>query len=525
MSTNGMKVFVGTVFILILLPMVNTLLIKKDVAPLYGVSSEYTRPEFSLSSFQDGSYQKQYEAFCSRGFRGYNFTMRALNEMRFRLFDEAGNIVVCKDGSVIFEQYIDEYLGLSGTHYCSPEYLDRLAEQLSRISTLAESTGKELVVVVTPSKADFISEQIPDKYYYMNSVYAQEQRGSRQLVERMEEAGITYIDSVALLQSRDGEFPVFTETGIHWTRDAALQVIAALADCLKDRGYSLKQIEVTGREVSAIPQRGSLNNDDDLWLLMNLFSRKETTYIYPIEEEQIPLHYDMPAVFLQGGSYTFTLLEILADHDVIRDLNFLFYDIALYDYNEDRKDIAGLTDAAIFEKVRDSDIILLEVNEECVYNMGSGFLPVLEGLLSAQQYEPDNAQREFQVGFKGFGPWESANDISWRWAYGNNALLTFSNVPLDAGIYATFWVPYSGYLTQNSSCGKSVDIDVFVNGEFYKQYTCSEDSIFDVQVDKSKLTATGENIIEIRSPYTMRIDTQSGAKIVSVQVLAAGRTA
>lgn len=403
MNTKVMKVFVGTVFILILLPMVNTLLIKKDALALYGVSGEYVRPEFSLSSFQDGSYQQQYEAYCARGFSGYNFAMRALNEMRFCLFDEAGNIVVCKDGSLIFEHYIDEYLGLSSTHYCSSEYLDELASQLERISRLAESIGKELVVVVTPNKADFISEQIPDKYYDMNSVYTQEQRGSRQLVERMENAGITYIDSAALLQARDWEFSVFTETGIHWTREAALQVVNALTNCLRDRGYSLKQIEVTGREAFAVPQRGSLNNDDDLWLLMNLFSEKDTTYSYPIEVEQIPPHYDMPAVFLQGGSYTFTLLEILADHDIIRDLNFLFYDIALYDYNEERKDLAGLTDATIIEKVHDSDIILLEVNQECVYNMSSGFLPVLEEILSAQQRESVDTQGEFLVGFKGFG--------------------------------------------------------------------------------------------------------------------------
>ncbi len=524
------KAFIGIVFLLVSFPMLNTMFLKKDIGPLSGVDDTYTQPAFSLSAFWDGTYQQQFETYCSYGFSGYRFAMRALNEFRFRLFDEADDIVVCKDGSVIFEHYLDEFLGLSGTHFCSPDYLDETAARLRRISALAESAGKELVVVITPNKADFIAEQIPDRFYQMDRAYGQEQRGRRQLTARLDQAGIAYVDSAELLQSHEYPFPVFPQTGIHWTREAAIQAVDALIDCLEDGGYTLKRIGVEGREEQACPRRGYMNSDDDIWQLMNIFSTKETTYSYPIETELIPESYDLPAVFVQGGSFTFTLLELLADHDIVRDLDFLFYDIALYDYDRNRSAISGLDDPSIRAKVQDSDVILLEVNEEKIYDMGSGFLPVLEEILAGPPAASPEQGGELQIAFRDMGPWESANGVSWRWAYGNDALLVCSNVGPDDGIAVSFWVPYSGYVAQDPSCGESVDIDVYVNGKPYTRYRCSQDSIFDVTVDSSWLVPGRDNTIEIRSPYTMRtgaqgVDPPGGVvqKEVSVQILSAGR--
>lgn len=273
-----------------------------------------------------------------------------------------------------------------------------------------------------------------------------------------------------------------------------------------------------------------MNSDDDIWQLMNIFSTKETTYSYPIETELIPESYDLPAVFVQGGSFTFTLLELLADHDIVRDLDFLFYDIALYDYDRNRSAISGLDDPSIWAKVQDSDVILLEVNEEAIYNMGSGFLPVLEEILAGPPAASPEQGGELQIAFRDMGPWESANGVSWRWAYGNDALLVCSNVGPDDGIAVSFWVPYSGYVAQDPSCGESVDIDVYVNGKPYTRYRCSQDNIFDVTVDSSWLVPGRDNTIEIRSPYTMRtgaqgVDPPGGVvqKEVSVQILSAGR--
>lgn len=518
-----MLLVVGAVFLMTLFPAVNTALIKKDAGPLVGVGNEYVMPEFTLSAFRDGTYQSQFEKAYSKGFSGYRAAMRALNELRFRLFGEVGNTVACKDGSVIFENYIEEYLGLSETHYCTEEYLDQLTAQLERIRDLAEMQGKRLVVVVTPNKAGFIADQIPDRYYRMEQVYTAAQRGAPQLVARMEEAGIDYVDGVTLLQSQEWEFDVFPETGIHWTREAAMQVVDELIDCWESDGTRLKRVEGVGRVQETEPRRGSKNNDDDVWLLMNIFSDPKTQYTYPVEETVIPENYDTPAVFVQGGSFSYSINELLTDHDVVRDLNFLFYAQSLYDYQGDAAPVADLWDASIRQKVRDSDIILLEVNEGAVYSMGAGFYPVLEEILRGGIYASAPVEKAFQVQYRGMGPWESANGVNWRWAYGKNAMLVFEGaLPTDT-LQVQFWVPYTQYTAQGLAAGEAVELEVYVNGSRYQTVSCTQDLVFHVQIDSSRLIAGQDNVVEIRSPYTFPANTYYGMKDLSVQILGAWR--
>lgn len=283
---------------------------------------------------------------------------------------------------------------------------------------------------------------------------------------------------------------------------------------------ALKRVVENGRETQSTPRRGSKNNDDDVWLLMNIFSSKDTEYTYPIEEEVIPEGYGAPTIFIQGGSFSYTIGELLTDHDIGRDVNFLFYAQTLYNYEGDGMAVVDLWDATIQQKVRDSEIILLEVNEEAVYNMGSGFYPVLEELLAEPIPETNG---EFQVQFRGMGPWESANGVTWRWAYGNSAMLVFENVQPTDTLQVSFWVPFSAYTANDPSCESSVDIDVYLNGQLYQTMTCNEDWIFYTQINSGDLKPGQDNVVEIRSPHTFLGGTIYGTKALSVQILGAGR--
>lgn len=516
-------VFVVLIFAFVLLPVLNSFLLKKDAAPLMGVDNEYTLPAFSARSFLSGDYQAQFEDSFSHGFSGYSLSMRTLNELRYQMFDQAGDKVVCKDGSVIFESYLQEYLGLSPVYNCSDEYLDNLAAQLTKINALAKANGKLLSVVVTPNKADFVTDQIPDRYLAMERLYEEQDRGIYRLLDRLADTDISVVNSADILRARDWPFDLFPQTGIHWTREAGLQAFDALLDTWEDAGdWNLKRIAVSDREYETTPRRTSLNNDDDLWLLMNVFSKLDTRYSYPVEEELIPEKYDLPAVFVQGGSYSYTLCELLADHDIAKDVNFLFYAQSLYDYEENMTPVQSFYDEAIAQKVRESDIILLEVNEQAVNNMGAGFYPVLQELLAQNPSAAENG--DFQVQFRGFAPWETANDVSWRWAYGNNAMLVFENTQPDDALEVNFWVPYSYYTNDNGPLTEPITLEVYLNSSRIQELTCNGDEIFTVRIPAEKLIHGQDNIVEIRCPYTFKAMT-SGEKEVSVQVLSAGRAA
>lgn len=512
------RVLIAVFAICIGFPAVNTLMFKKDSLPLVGVSDQSAFPEFTMGSFYNGSFQKQFEDSFSHGFSGYRTYMRIFNELRFQAFGEAGDTVVMKDGSVIFESYIDEYLGLSNQYACSDEYLEQLTGQLKRISDLAQARGKELLVYVTPNKAEFFADRIPDKYWKMKRYYDEEERSVYKLIAGMEENGIAYVDGAALLKSQEYDFDLFPQTGIHWTQEAALQVFDEILNSLESKGFTLKHVTTDSREVESVPRSNSMNKDDDVWQLMNIFSTKETTYSYPVVKEQIPQKYDLPAIFAQGGSFSYNINEAFANYDIAKDINFLFYNQSLYNYEQTMQPVRDLHDPVIQQKVCESDIILLEVNEQAVNGMGSGFLPILEEIL-AQNTETQNA--DFTVEYRGIGPWQTHEGISWRWAYGNNALLVFKNA-WDTAIEVSYWIPYSYYCANNESVPENIEVEVWLNGEYYRSEICNADMIFTLVISADDLQKNCDNTVEIRTPYTIPGTSATGETPFSCQILYAG---
>lgn len=514
-----MMVFVILIFGLTLVPVVNNVFVHKDAAPLYGLDNSKKLPEFSFADFWEGSFQKNFEDAFSHGFSGYRLFMRTLNEMRYRLFQLDGDKTVCKDGSLIFTNYLEEYLGLSSDYKCSDEYLDGLVEELTRLNALAESRDKQIFVLVTPSKAGFIEEQIPSKFLKMERLYNEGDRAVHRLTVRMEKAGIPFLDSAPLLHG-DHPFDIFPQGGIHWTREAALHIVNAMCKELEQRGsISMKHIAVTGRRTQSVPWQRSLNQDNDLDLLMNKFSSVKTEYSYPLEEVDIPDDYILPAVFVAGDSFSYSICELFADHDMVKDVNLLFYAQSLYDYNQSVTTIGSLYDPAIEQKVRESDIIILEVNEVNINGMGSGFYPVLEEILSTDT-EPQ--KESFQVQYRGFSPWETLNGVTWRWAYGKSALLVYENVLPTDTLEATIWVPYDVYANREGFSG-AFTLDAYVNGKKYQQFQCTENSIWQLSIPLENMEVSQDVTVEIRSPYSFVASVPTGEREICLQVLNAGR--
>lgn len=514
-----MAVFVILIFGLTLAPVVNNVFVHKDAAPLYGLDNDKKLPEFSFSDFWEGRFQENFEDAFSHGFSGYRLSMRVLNELRYRLFQLDGDKTVCKDGSLIFTNYLDEYLGLSPGYQCSDEYLDGLVEQLARLNALAESKGKQIFVLVTPSKAGFVEEQIPDRFLKMERLYSEEDRAVHRLTARMEEAGIPYLDSAPLLHGEQS-FEIFPKGGIHWTREAALHIVDAMRKELEqNRNISMKHITVTGRRTQSVPWQRSLNADNDLDLLMNKFSSIKTEYSYPLEKVDSPDNYTLPAVFVAGDSFSYSICEILADHDIAKDINFLFYAQSLYDYDQSAIAVENLYDPAIEQKVQESDIIILEVNEININGMGFGFYPVLEEILS-KDAEP--REEPFQVQYRGFAPWETLNGVTWRWAYGKSALLVYENVSPTDTLEATVWIPYDVYASTDGFPG-SVTLDAYVNGKKYQQFQCTENSVWQLSIPLEGIEASQDVTVEIRSPYSFVGSGTTGEREICLQILSAGR--
>lgn len=521
------SIFVVLFFLLSLFPTLNRLTVKADTDNLTGVENSYPFPAFSWKDYYQSKFQGTFENSMTHGFTGVRAATRLYNELRYRLFHQGdSNTVILKDGSPIFEYYITEALGLDKGYYCTDEYIESLVDQIKRLEELAQEKGKELLVVVTPSKADFFRDQIPDRYIHMERFYSEEERGVHKLTAAMEEKGIPFVDGSALLQAGAYPFDIFPQTGIHYTREAAMQLVSAIVDKLGENGLQMKRIVSEGRDFTREPRHDSMTNDDDIWSLMNVFSRLDAQYSYPKEKEIAPEFYKTPKVFIQGGSFSYLLLELFRDHKMVDDCDLLFYAQSLYDIDENAIQIADFTNPEIPSRVEDSDIILLEVNVCAVNNMGSGFYPYLEGILSGKpvvQEGPKDPVSDPNVRFENLGNMEEYNGVAWRWSLGNSCRLAFSDVQEDDTLELRYWVPYTVLSQNNPNLGKSINIEILVNGKHYQTDSCSEDSIFTIRVPGSQRDKDGNVSVEIISPYSFSGIADGEMEETAFQLLYAGR--
>ncbi len=533
MNKKSVKGFIKWMLIVIffagtMLPAVNTIFFKKDAADLAGVAADHAFPTLTKESYLSGEFQSQFDTSFSKGFSGYNAAVRLKNEIRYKCFGEASaDIVKCNDDSLIFKSYIDEYLGLgnnqyraeqkvdlvqSSSYYCSDEYIADVTSQLKTISELAEKNGKQFLVLITPTKAEFIEDSIPQKFKRQTRAYSQEERGVNKLINALQSNDITYVDGGKILRSSEYHFELFPKTGIHWTKEAAYTVLNSALDVLNEKGANLKKLNITGRVTEQAPRTDSMNSDVDLYSLLNIISPYDTEFSYPVVTTDENGQYQTPSVFIQGGSFTFPVSEALSGYNIASDVNFLFYNMSFYDKHNNYTPINSFTDPIISDSVINSDLIIIEVNEQNVFNMGSGFYPELIKILSEQ-----NA--DVRVKYENVGPVEEYNGVRWRWAYAEPKI-NISRLSDDLPVELSIWVPYSGYAAQYENIPSEVNVEIYLNGKLYITQSASEDEIFDIQIPADNLLPGQDNVIEISSPYLL--NPENGDKAYSVQILYAG---
>ena len=513
----GSTVLVVLVFTLLLLPLVNTAFIKKDAQDLVGVSNETVMPQYTMETAFSGEFQKNFENSFSKGFEGYKFCQRLLNEIKFRAFKSVDNITVCKDNVLIFENYIQEYLCLAPQYVPSDEQIKSFTDEVSEINRLAEAKGKQVIVLITPSKAEFIADKIPERYYQMNRYGSFEDRGVEKLKVQLSEAGIPFVCSSDILKAQDYPFALFPDTGIHWTREAALTVYNEMANVIEQGGINLQRVGVTSRVIESVPRNTSLNNDADLWYLLNIFSKSDCEYSYPVEEN-IEGNYDRPNIFIQGGSFTFSIKDIIRDHYAANDCDFLFYNMSYYDESGTYHSVYDLHEEPIVQSVLNSDLIILEVNEEAVYNMGTGTYSTIINILSDSNID---SLYSTDVEYQNFNGVESYNGINWRWANSQYSSVVYKNVPEGTSLTCRFWIPYSFLIQKHPELiGSNASVEVYINGEYFDTISCQENQIFDISIPADRIIPNSDNTISFRAEYGLE---QTAGQYVYFQLLSTGR--
>ena len=330
-------------------------------------------PAFSLRGFLNGSFQSAFDGYWSGDFPNHHILTKIYNQMRYTLVGEGPSPYVRgKDGYIHDTNYIDEALCLNEGRAADISQYEAYADLLISVQKIAESAGKKITLILTPNRVDDIMDTLPDSYRFAKPAY--EPTNAERLRSALNEKGVAFVDCRRLADGlpRD-QYPLWTKGGVHWSLNYSAEMLGALyADYY--RGESVENAidpVVLGHFQT---EKERYLQDNDMWQAMNLLVKPDDPFIYPIVAESSPNGAaKYPKIMIQGGSFTYTLLDLIAQYGLAESMEFAFYTMSDYHWTFGEMIpslMAGRSEAittyetdSIIASLRDCDWLILEINE------------------------------------------------------------------------------------------------------------------------------------------------------------------
>ena len=274
-------------------------------------------------------------------------------------------VVVGKNGYLYENGYINEYTGAAPKYInVTDDELINRAEALKDIQDELEARGIAFCVVISPSKAGSLPQFIPDfhvkEYPPLISGYVRPYIRFKQFLE---DKGVYFIDSATVYESI-GLTNTFPRTGIHWNLMAAFETVdAVVEEYERQRGFEVRRLIADSTISSPNPIHG---NEQDIFGIVYSGRNREHTATAIIDER-----YYAHDVFLEpGGGKPKIGRTIIQGGSFTGELGRFFGQISDSVHSIYYNNGGNLNGINWQRTLRDADFVILEVNEQFVYNMG-----------------------------------------------------------------------------------------------------------------------------------------------------------
>lgn len=338
------------------------------VRPLDGDYILTQRPQYTHSSWMDGSFQSQFDRYLEDhiGFRP--FFVRLSNQLDFTFFKKANaeGIVIGKNNMLYEYDYIR---ALNGDDFIGKAALDK---KLSRLRFLQQhlktNFDLDLLLILEPSKARTYPENIPNHLQKTEKSLSNYQY----IAQRVNELGINNLDlnRYFLMVKDTATYPVYPLHGTHWSE----YTMTFVADTLMRFLENLRQIDMPEFRVSEVKMSDTLNfGDFDSGRTLNLLCRPHHQPMpYPVFAFETNPSKTRPMVLAVSDSYYWNLFNTRIPQNLFANEAFWYFNAKVYpDFYYSEKWTSDLDLRAEIEK---QDIIILSVTERFLYKMDWNFI-------------------------------------------------------------------------------------------------------------------------------------------------------
>jgi alginate O-acetyltransferase complex protein AlgJ len=342
-------------------------------AQLHGVENNADRPTLSLANISNGEYQKKADQWINQHFGLRDFFVKTSNQFYYSLFNETppnNSIVVGKENQLYINSYITDYLNIIPP--LDPNVLEKKVKEIKALQDALKEIGKTYIVLITPSKAAIYPEYIPNQFTALRG-NSNRIRNYDVIIPLLNKYGINYIDGHQITMDHKSESEVFPRGGIHWNWLAAFYTTKHTIDKLSD----LSGKKLNNFEVNKVTMSTPTDIDRDLADLLNLWSTPVNYKVPHLEYSFIPNGTDhKPSVLMEGGSFSFQVMELMNIAKVYKNLDFYLYyhDHWIYKEGQPGTNVGLLQNVNLKNEIMEHDIIISEMNEQYITKIQNGFI-------------------------------------------------------------------------------------------------------------------------------------------------------
>lgn len=373
---------------------------------LYGAMEEQPKPRLTAQQWLDCSFQDGAEAYLQQHYGFREPLTRLYNQYIWDCYGltfakERNWVFVSDDGWYYESSYVQEYYEGNSWKYAQDSLqmaniLGREALMLSQTQQILDSMGVHLFVLLEPGKELIYPEHIPtNTQYHHDKVFSAHDF----LHQRFDELGIHYIDAGEwFLQMKDTvDFPLFPQTGTHWSNLAAMYVADSLIRYMEDLGdVNILNFTIGEKYVKTKEP----DNDLEEWLNLMRPLKGEPNYYAktPIVDDPTAVK---PRLITIGDSFYWNILNHAPFKRIFGSVPYWYYFSTIYFDGPE----VNVADIDLLEKVTGADFIMLAYSTPQQYEMSNGFAQrfLMEWCYDKEEIEPLKQKMKERISH--YTPW------------------------------------------------------------------------------------------------------------------------
>ena len=356
---------------------------------LNGYFERVINPKLNFESFWNGHFQVDYSKWFEQELKPRGIFIRTYASIQYYCFN-LGNKPIGKNKDIFEDSYIFSELCIGNyPNYIEINNRKEMESFIAKLEILQKklnSINKKLLICISPSKANFDLENIPEKFF---GIAPKKRINAAECFSEL--IAKTNVPCIICRDLKNNlQYPAFYPTGIHWSRTFEQQVSAMIIEKMSHLTGKNYRNMVLGEPIKKdIP----FWRDADIYSLQNIWKSPKGTYYEFFEQPGKVLGKDNFGLLMQGTSFS---AGILNEIQKIYPYSNVYSIGRNNSYSENYgayNSFKNFSEIDFTRYLNNVDVVLIEMTECECHNQTYGFVDFLIDFLD--QYIPQKSKVSF----------------------------------------------------------------------------------------------------------------------------------